>query len=52
MTATTSSSIGWKETRRYILPAGFVGTFLEWFDMFVYAQAAGRARPARRAVVA
>jgi MHS family shikimate/dehydroshikimate transporter-like MFS transporter len=40
MTATTASSIGWKETRRYILPAGFVGTFLEWFDMFVYAQAA------------
>jgi MHS family shikimate/dehydroshikimate transporter-like MFS transporter len=40
MTATTASSIGWRETRRYILPAGFVGTFLEWFDMFVYAQAA------------
>jgi MHS family shikimate/dehydroshikimate transporter-like MFS transporter len=40
MTATTASSISWQETRRYILPAGFIGTFLEWFDMFVYAQAA------------
>lgn len=40
MTATTASSVTWKQTRRFILPAGFVGTFLEWFDMFVYAQAA------------
>jgi MHS family shikimate/dehydroshikimate transporter-like MFS transporter len=40
MTATTASSISWQESRRFILPAGFVGTFLEWFDMFVYAQAA------------
>jgi MHS family shikimate/dehydroshikimate transporter-like MFS transporter len=40
MTATTASSISWAQTRRYVLPAGFVGTFLEWFDMFVYAQAA------------
>lgn len=40
MTATTSSSVTWQQTRRYVLPAGFVGTFLEWFDMFIYAQAA------------
>ncbi len=40
MTATTASGISWQQSRRYVLPAGFVGTFLEWFDMFVYAQAA------------
>lgn len=40
MTATTASSVSWTQSRRYILPAGFTGTFLEWFDMFVYAQAA------------
>src|SRR6185437_6678043 len=34
MTATTASSIGWEETRRYILPAGFVGSFLAWFATF------------------
>lgn len=40
MTAAAAPDIGWKQSRRYVLPAGFVGTFLEWFDMFVYAQAA------------
>ncbi|HEY1819576.1 MAG TPA: MFS transporter [Trebonia sp.] len=40
MTATAASSVSWNQTRRFILPAGFIGTFLEWFDMFVYAQAA------------
>lgn len=40
MTAMAASTISWKQSRRFILPAGFVGTLLEWFDMFVYAQAA------------
>ncbi len=41
MTVTApSSGITWRETRRRVLPATLVGTFLEWFDMFVYAQAA------------
>ncbi|MBO0804084.1 MAG: MHS family MFS transporter [Nocardiopsaceae bacterium] len=40
MTATTASAVSWKQSRKYILPAGFIGTSLEWFDMFVYAQAA------------
>lgn len=41
MTVTAAETgVTWRETRRMILPATFVGTFLEWFDMFVYAQAA------------
>lgn len=40
MTATTASAMSWQQSRRFVLPAGLVGTFLEWFDMFVYAQAA------------
>jgi MFS family permease len=41
MTVTAPSpGVTWQETRRFVLPATLVGTFLEWFDMFVYAQAA------------
>lgn len=34
---TTSS---WNQQRRTLIPAAVVGTVLEWYDMFVYAQAA------------
>lgn len=30
----------WRETRRRLIPATMVGTVLEWYDVFIYAQAA------------
>ncbi|MBM0237415.1 MFS transporter [Micromonospora sp. ATA32] len=30
----------WMESRRRLLPAMVVGTILEWYDLFIYAQAA------------
>ncbi|TPW78247.1 MFS transporter [Schumannella sp. 10F1B-5-1] len=39
MTAVPTES-SWRTQRRRLLPAATIGTVLEWYDMFVYAQAA------------
>ena len=34
------TTTSWNQQRRTLIPATVVGTILEWYDMFVYAQAA------------
>ncbi|MBY8861148.1 MHS family MFS transporter [Nocardia sp. CA2R105] len=36
----SSTTSSWETQRRSLLPASVIGTVLEWYDMFVYAQAA------------
>jgi MFS transporter, MHS family, shikimate and dehydroshikimate transport protein len=36
----SATPTSWERQRRTLLPAAVVGTVLEWYDMFVYAQAA------------
>jgi MFS family permease len=36
----SSTTSSWNQQRRTLIPATVVGTVLEWYDMFVYAQAA------------
>lgn len=38
-TNATASSRTWEETRRRLIPAMVIGSTLEWYDMFLYAQA-------------
>lgn len=40
MTVTSPSSLTWEESRRRVIPATIIGTLLEWFDVFLFAQAA------------
>jgi MFS family permease len=36
---TVSAAPTWDETKRHLIPAMLVGSTLEWYDMFLYAQA-------------
>lgn len=36
----TSAPLPWKVTRRRLIPSMLIGTFIEWYDMFIYTQGA------------
>lgn len=40
MSHDASTAALWRESRRRLLPGMVVGTVLEWYDLFIYAQAA------------
>jgi MFS family permease len=39
-TAPESAPIPWEVSRRRLIPSMVVGTFIEWYDMFIYTQGA------------